>query len=40
MYKENLDKIKTGDIEEIAIVVRNLSIREDNKGLSTGEKKC
>ena len=38
-YKENLDKIKTGDIEEIAIVVRNLSIREDNKGLSTGEKK-
>ena len=34
----NRDKIKTGDIFELAEVVRNLSIRELDKGLSTGEK--
>ncbi|MDO5718701.1 MAG: CarD family transcriptional regulator [Tissierellia bacterium] len=38
-YRENLDKIKSGDIYEIARVVRNLALREDKKGLSTGEKK-
>lgn len=38
-YRENLDKIKTGDIFEIARVVRNLSIRDYKKGLSAGEKK-
>lgn len=38
-YRENLDKIKTGDIFEIARVVRNLSIRDSKKGLSAGEKK-
>ncbi len=38
-YRENLDKIRTGDILEIAAVVRNLTIRDDEKGLSTGEKK-
>jgi CarD family transcriptional regulator len=32
------DKIKTGDIYELAEVVRNLAIREHEKGLSTGEK--
>jgi CarD family transcriptional regulator len=30
--------MKTGDIFELAEVVRNLSIREGDKGLSTGEK--
>lgn len=38
-YRENLDKIRTGDILEIAAVVRNLTIRDDEKSLSTGEKK-
>jgi CarD family transcriptional regulator len=37
-FKHNRDKIKTGDIFELAEVVRNLSIREIDKGLSTGEK--
>lgn len=37
-FKHNRDKIKTGDIFELAEVVRNLSIRELDKGLSTGEK--
>jgi CarD family transcriptional regulator len=37
-FKHNRDKIKTGDIFELAEVVRNLAIREHEKGLSTGEK--
>ncbi|NLL19328.1 MAG: CarD family transcriptional regulator [Clostridia bacterium] len=38
-YRANLEKIKTGDILEVAEVVRNLSLREREKGLSTGERK-
>lgn len=37
-FKHNRDKIKTGDVFELAEVVRNLSIRDLDKGLSTGEK--
>jgi CarD family transcriptional regulator, regulator of rRNA transcription len=37
-FKHNREKIKTGDIFELAEVVRNLAIREWEKGLSTGEK--
>ncbi len=37
-FKHNRDKIKTGDIYELAEVVRNLALREFDKGLSTGEK--
>ena len=37
-FKHNRDKIKTGDVFELAEVVRNLAIREADKGLSTGEK--
>jgi CarD family transcriptional regulator len=37
-FKHNRDKIKTGDIYELSEVVRNLAIREFDKGLSTGEK--
>ena len=36
--KHNREKIKTGDVFELAEVVRNLAIREQEKGLSTGEK--
>ncbi|SHK21100.1 CarD family transcriptional regulator [Tepidibacter formicigenes] len=38
-YRDNMDKIKTGDIYEIAVVVRDLMIQDKEKGLSTGEKK-
>ena len=39
-YRDNLEKMKTGDIYEIADVVRNLSFKQKEKGgLSTGEKK-
>jgi CarD family transcriptional regulator len=37
-FKHNRDKIKTGDIYELTEVVRNLAVREHEKGLSTGEK--
>ena len=38
-YRSNLEKIKSGDIYEVADVVRNLAAREREKGLSTGERK-
>ena len=38
-YRENMDKMKTGNIYEVADVVRNLSFKQKEKGLSTGEKK-
>lgn len=38
-YRANMDKIKSGDIYEIAGVVRNLVLRDREKGLSTGERK-
>lgn len=38
-YRENMDKIKSGDIFEVADVVRTLMCREKVKGLSTGERK-
>lgn len=38
-YRSNLEKVKTGDIFEVAQVVRNLEILDREKGLSTGERK-
>jgi CarD family transcriptional regulator len=38
-YKENLEKIKTGKIDKLAEVVRNLWNREKERGLSSAEKK-
>ncbi|MCL6451608.1 MAG: CarD family transcriptional regulator [Acetobacteraceae bacterium] len=38
-YRANLEKIRSGDIFEVAEVVRNLAIRDKEKGLSTGERK-
>jgi CarD family transcriptional regulator len=37
-FKHNRDKMKTGDVFELAEVVRNLATRDFEKGLSTGEK--
>src|SRR2546429_9079279 len=37
-FKHNRDKMKTGHILDLAEVVRNLSLRDHEKGLSTGEK--
>ncbi|GAA0380742.1 CarD family transcriptional regulator [Bacillus horti] len=38
-YRANMDKMKSGDIYEIADVVRSLMVRDRAKGLSTGERK-
>lgn len=38
-YKTNVDKIKTGNILEVADVVRDLSHRHMERGLSIAEKK-
>ena len=38
-YRDNMEKMKTGDIYEVADIVRNLSFKQKDKGLSTGEKK-
>jgi len=38
-YRANMEKIKSGDIFKVAEVVRNLALREQEKGLSTGERK-
>lgn len=38
-YRDNMIKMKTGDIFEVAQVVRDLTYRDREKGLSTGEKK-
>ena len=38
-YKNHVEKLKSGDIYQVAEVVRNLSLREKDKGLSAGEKR-
>lgn len=38
-YREHMEKMKTGDIFEVAKVVKNLILLDREKGLSTGEKK-
>ena len=38
-YRENMEKLKTGDLVEVAEVVRNLTRTERHKKLSAGEKK-
>jgi CarD family transcriptional regulator len=38
-FKNHVEKLKSGDIYQVAEVVRNLSIRERERGLSAGEKR-
>ena len=38
-YRDNMEKMKSGDIYEVADVVRNLSFKQKEKGLATGENK-
>jgi CarD family transcriptional regulator len=37
-FKNHVEKLKSGDIYQVAEVVRNLALREADKGLSAGEK--
>ena len=38
-YRENMLRIKSGDLLEVAAVVKGLMAREHERGLSTGERK-
>ena len=38
-YKNHVEKLKSGDVYQVAEVVRNLSLRDKEKGLSAGEKR-
>jgi CarD family transcriptional regulator len=37
-FKNHQEKLKSGDVYQVAEVVRNLALRESAKGLSAGEK--
>lgn len=38
-FRDNMEKIKSGNILEVAAVVKSLMMRDRHKGLSTGERK-
>lgn len=38
-YRENMQRLKSGDLVEVARVVKGLMARDVQKGLSTGERK-
>lgn len=38
-YRENMTRLKSGDLLEVARVVKGLMLRENERGLSTGERK-
>lgn len=38
-YRENLERMKSGDLLEVASVIRGLTDRDNKRGLSTGERK-
>jgi CarD family transcriptional regulator len=38
-YRSNMERLKSGKIDEVSAVVRNLVLLDREKGLSTGEKK-
>ncbi len=38
-YRENMLRIRSGDLLEVASVVKSLVLRENTRGLSTGERK-
>ena len=38
-YRENMEKLKSGNIMEVARVIKGLMVREQQRGLSTGERK-
>jgi CarD family transcriptional regulator len=37
-FKNHQEKLKSGDVYQVAEVVRNLALRDNDKGLSAGEK--
>lgn len=39
-YRDNMDKMKSGDIYEVADVVRNLSFKQKEKDYQQAKRKC
>mgnify|MGYP002119256774 FL=1 len=37
-YRENMTRLKSGDLLEVARVVKGLMLRDEHRGLSTGER--
>jgi len=38
-YRENMLKVKSGNLEDVAVVIKGLMLRDAERGLSTGERK-
>ncbi|MBQ3496785.1 MAG: CarD family transcriptional regulator, partial [Oscillospiraceae bacterium] len=38
-YQENMQRLKTGDLRDVALVIKGLTLRDRERGLSTGERK-
>ena len=38
-YRENMERLKSGDLFQVAQVVKGLMLRDVDRGLSTGERK-
>ena len=38
-YRENMERLKSGDLFQVARVVKGLMLRDVDRGLSTGERK-
>lgn len=38
-YRENMERLKSGDLLEVARVIKGLMLRDGERGLSTGERK-
>lgn len=39
-YRENMLRLKSGNLLEVARVVKGLMLREEERGLSTGSGRC
>ena len=39
-YRENMLHIRSGDLDEVAQVVKSLAARDRERGLSMGKRKC
>ncbi len=38
-YRENMERLKSGDLLEVAKVIKSLMVRDSERGLSNGERK-
>ena len=38
-YRENMERLKSGDLHSVAVVIKGLTQRDNERGLSNGERK-